>query len=93
MNFFRRLDATFSGELLAAQAETTSRHAQTDLRTEDYTLITGPTREGKVGKPEFELAPEHPEIWAAFTAIGNSDGVIDHTTAAQFLPANPQENP
>lgn len=25
MNFFRRLDATFSGELLAAQAATTSR--------------------------------------------------------------------
>lgn len=35
--------------------------------------------------------PEHPEIWAALAAVGNSNGVIDHTTAAQFLPANNPE--
>lgn len=37
-------------------------------------------------------APEHPEIWAAFTAIGNSDGVIDHTATSNLL-ADPRDEP
>lgn len=76
MNLFRSLDAALSGELLAAQAATTSRAAESTAEPAAWTP-----------------APEHPEIWAALAAIGNSNGVIDHTTAAQFLPASPQENP
>jgi hypothetical protein len=32
-------------------------------------------------------ASEHPEIWAALAAVGNSPGVIDHTTPGTPMPA------
>lgn len=31
-------------------------------------------------------APEYPEIWAALASASNSHDVIDHATAAPFLP-------
>lgn len=34
-------------------------------------------------------APEYPEIWAALAEVGNSPGVIDHTTAVQPTPDVP----
>lgn len=56
-----------------------------------YTATTGRTVQDAVGDTTgtpaaWIPAPEHPEIWAALAAIGNSNGVIDHTTAGPTTP-------
>lgn len=78
MKFFRRLIAEVPGELLAAQVATTSRHAET-------------TAEAPIATADWIPAPEYPQIWAALAVLSDTTGVIDHDTAAPFLPADLQE--
>jgi hypothetical protein len=82
VNFFRRLEPP------------------TNPLLEAYTAATGRAVQDTVGnsstvKPAAAWipAPEHPEVWAALATIGNSTGVIDHTTPGFLFPTTPQEQP
>lgn len=63
-----------------------------------YTAATGRTVQEAVGDstttgtPAWIPAPEHPEIWAALAIAGNSNGVIDRTTAGLPTPASTEGN-
>lgn len=51
-------------------------------------IATTSSRTAATTEPDAWIpAPEHPEIWAALAAVGNSNGVIDHTTSGLPMPA------
>lgn len=64
-------------------------HAPPNPLLEKYAASTGRTVQDAVAETPAAWipAPEHPEIWAALAAVGNSPGVIDHTDPALANPA------
>lgn len=78
MNFFRRLDAALSGELLAAQVATTSRTAE----TADATPMM----------PVTPTGDDH-TVFAALGALAANPGVLTDDTPGLPAPANPMGQP
>lgn len=78
MNFFRRLDAALSGELLAAQVATTSRTAETAGAT--------PTVDTEAWE-QVDMAP-YRDVFAALALHADNPGVIEHTAMPFPSPRN-----
>ena len=81
MNLLRRLEAA-ANPLHQAYTDATGRTVQ-DAVGDSPTTAT----------PAWIPAPEHPEIWAALAVVGNSNGVIDHTTTGFPALATTQGDP